>query len=102
MSRNEALTRYEELSLPDTSQEAWRFTSLKGFDPDSFVASGHAQVPGTWTRPQGTLAGLDVAGSAEVTEAGIEILASPEGVVFEPLTDVEERIGTLVGAEDKF
>jgi Fe-S cluster assembly protein SufD len=45
---------------------------------------------------------LDVAGSAQVTEAGIEIVAAREGVTFEPLTDAEERIGTLVAADDKF
>jgi Fe-S cluster assembly protein SufD len=102
VTRADLLERYRSLSLPDTSQEAWRFTSLKGFDPDTFVSSGHVQGPGTGTAPQGTLAGLDVAGSAQVTEAGIEIVAAPEGVVFEALTDAEERIGTLVAADDKF
>jgi Fe-S cluster assembly protein SufD len=102
LGRAEALDRYRELPLPDTTQEAWRFTSLKGFDPDSFVSSGHVPGPGSETRPRGTLAGLDVAGSAQVTEAGVEIVSAPEGVVFEPLTDAEERLGTLVGADDKF
>jgi Fe-S cluster assembly protein SufD len=102
VTRADLLERYRSLSLPDTSQEAWRFTSLKGFDPDTFVSSGHIQGPGPGTAPQGTLAGLDVAGSAQVTEAGIEIVAAPEGVVFEALTDAEERIGTLVAADDKF
>ena len=32
----EALERYRELPLPDTTEEHWRFTDLKGFDPDSF------------------------------------------------------------------
>jgi len=36
----EALTRYQELPLPDTTQEHWRFTDLRGFDPDAF---GHVQ-----------------------------------------------------------
>jgi Fe-S cluster assembly protein SufD len=102
MSRNEALARYEELSLPDTSQEAWRFTSLKGFDLDSFASAGHVEASESGAGPQGTLAGLDVAGSATVTEAGIEIHSATPGVTFEPLTDAEERIGTLVKADDKF
>ena len=102
MGRTEALARYQELALPKTSEEAWRFTSLKGFDPDSFVSSGHVQGSDPGTAPHGTLAGLDVAGSAQVTEAGIEIVATPDGVTFEPLTDAEERIGTLVSADDKF
>ena len=32
----EALERYQELPLPDTTEEHWRFTDLRGFDPDSF------------------------------------------------------------------
>ena len=38
MARTEALERYRELPLPDTTQEHWRFTDLKDFDPDSFDA----------------------------------------------------------------
>jgi Fe-S cluster assembly protein SufD len=102
MSRDAALARYNELTLPDTSQEAWRFTSLKGFDPDAFVPAGTVQGPGPGTASEGTLAGLGVAGAATVTEAGIEIHSAPEGVTFEPLSDADERLGTLVAADDKF
>ena len=38
MSRTDALARYQELPVPDTTQEAWRFTSLRGFDPNAFDA----------------------------------------------------------------
>ena len=38
----EALERYQALPLPDTTEEHWRFTDLRGFDPDAF-----GQVPGT-------------------------------------------------------
>jgi len=34
----EALDRYRELPLPDTTQEHWRFTDLRGFDPAAFAA----------------------------------------------------------------
>ena len=102
MTRADAVARYNELALPDTTQEAWRFTSLKGFDPDGFVSSGPAPGSDSGTGPQGALTGLDVAGSAVVTEAGIEIVSAPEGVVFEPLTDAEDRLGTLVAPDDKF
>jgi Fe-S cluster assembly protein SufD len=95
-TRDAALERYRELPLPDTTQEAWRFTDLKGFDPDAFVSNGH--LPGT---VPGTLVDLDVAGLAHVTEGGIEIERAPEGVTFEPLGG-HELLGTLVGAEDKF
>ena len=49
MSRTDALERYNALPLPTTKDEHWRFTDLKGFDPDAF---GHAPgtVPGT--RPE--------------------------------------------------
>ena len=37
MSKAKALERYQELPLPDTTEEHWRFTDLKGFDPDAFT-----------------------------------------------------------------
>jgi Fe-S cluster assembly protein SufD len=99
MTRAEALERYRDLPLPDTTQEAWRFTDLKGFDPDAFVRNGHHGG----TVPIGTvpLLDIDVAGLANVSEAGIEIERAPDGIVFEPLGE-DERLGTLVGADDKF
>ena len=39
VSRAEALESYRALPLPDTTQEHWRFTDLKDFDPDSFKSS---------------------------------------------------------------
>ena len=36
MSRSDALAAYEALPLPDTTEEHWRFTDLRGFDPDAF------------------------------------------------------------------
>jgi len=36
VDRTKLLERYRELPLPDTTQEAWRFTDLSGFDPDAF------------------------------------------------------------------
>jgi Fe-S cluster assembly protein SufD len=39
---------------------------------------------------------------ANVSEAGIEIERAPEGIVFEPLEDGHELLGTLVGTEEKF
>ncbi len=41
VTRAAALERYRELPLPDTTQEAWRFTDLSGFDPDAFGRNGH-------------------------------------------------------------
>ncbi len=33
ISREQALALYEELPMPSTSDEHWRFTDLRGFDP---------------------------------------------------------------------
>jgi Fe-S cluster assembly protein SufD len=97
-SRPEARKRYEELPLPTTSDESWRFTDLKGFDPDSYASNGH----GAGSRPAGAMLDVDVTGLAVVTESGIEIERAPEGIVFEPLSDAQERLGTLVGHDEKF
>ena len=40
MTRADALAAYEALPLPDTTEEHWRFTNLRGFDPDSFEGAG--------------------------------------------------------------
>ena len=56
MARAELLERYEALPMPTTADEHWRFTDLRGFDPDSFVRNGRGSVPGTETRlPEGML-----------------------------------------------
>jgi Fe-S cluster assembly protein SufD len=97
VAREELLERYRELPLPDTSQEAWRFTDLAGFDPDAFGRNGHVggQSPAT------SMLDIDLAGVAVVGEGGIEIERAPDGVTFEPLAD-HELLGSLVGADDKF
>src|SRR5713226_6023111 len=95
-TKAEALERYRELPLPDTTQEAWRFTDLKGFDPDAFSANGAKEV----VRPPQML-DIVVAGLAVAGEAGIEIERVPEGITFEPLGK-HDRLGTLIGADDKF
>ena len=94
--RADLLERYRELPLPDTTQEAWRFTDLTGFDPDLFAAD--AAAPAANGKP---MLDIDVAGFAHVTEGGIEIVRAPDGVIFEPLNE-HERLGTLVGTDDKF
>ena len=71
MSRPKLLERYRALPLPSTTDEAWRFTDLKGFDPDAFVSNGHVGGPGPGASPAATMLDLDVAGLAAVTEDGI-------------------------------
>ncbi len=98
MKRSAALKRYEELPLPSTTEEPWRFTDLTGFDPDAYEIAGEAQPAEI-----APMVEMEWAGSAHVDESGVEIVsAAPEGVTFEALDEGDERVGTLVGAEDKF
>jgi len=97
MGRSDALAAYEALPIPDTTEEHWRFTDLRGFDPSQFGDGGtprHESVT--------TMLDLDVAGYATVTEDGIEITQAPEGVRFEPLPEDFDRLYSLVGWDEKF
>ena len=98
--RAELLERYRALPFPTTTDEPWRFTDLKGFDPDAFVSNGdvRGQTP---AEAGASMLELDVAGLATATEDGIEIGHAPEGITFEPLRD-HELLGTLVAADEKF
>ncbi len=96
-ARADVLERYRALPFPDTTQESWRFTDLRGFDPDAFTGNGATAV----VRP-GSLLDLEVAGVASVGEAGIEIERAPEGIGFEPLSDDHPRVRELVGTDEKF
>jgi Fe-S cluster assembly protein SufD len=101
-SRTELLERYQALPLPDTTMEAWRFTDLSGFDPDAFtVPNGQVrgQIP---AESDAGMLEIDAAAVATIGEHGVEVGDVPEGVTFEALTDDAERLGTLVGADDKF
>jgi Fe-S cluster assembly protein SufD len=103
VSRAEALTRYRELPLPDTTEEHWRFTDLRGFDPDAFTPEG--QTPRGTVPVEGQSLGvsdLDVAGLATISEAGVEIERAPDGVTFAPLDEEHARLYSLVGWDEKF
>ena len=98
VNRTELLERYRALPMPTTTDESWRFTDLRGFDPESFGANGATapvSAPG--------LLDIDVAAIARVGEGGIEIeRAAPAGVRFEALDENHPRLGELVGADEKF
>jgi len=98
VTRAELKQSYDALPLPTTNDEAWRFTDLKGFDPDSYASNGH----GAASAPAGAMLDVDVTALAVVTESGIEIERAPEGIVFAPLDEAHERLGTLVGHDEKF
>jgi Fe-S cluster assembly protein SufD len=93
------LERYRSLPLPTTSEEAWRFTDLRGFDPDGFSANGASSVA-----KLETMLDVDVAALASVSEAGLEVEVdrTPEGVTFAPLPEDHERLGSLVPGDEKF
>jgi len=96
VARADLLERYRALPLPTTKDESWRFTDLKGFDPDSFSANGAtgvASAPG--------MLELEAAGIVRVSEGGLEIERAPEGIRFEHLAD-HPRLGELVGSDEKF
>jgi len=97
MSRADALAAFERLPIPDTTEEHWRFTDLRGFDPDDFATGGNPPQANV-----STLLQLDVAGYATVTESGIDISQAPEGVRFEPLPEDFDRLYSLVGWDEKF
>jgi len=96
MTRADLLERYRALPLPTTKDESWRFTDLKGFDPETFSANGATDVaaaPG--------LLELEAAGVVRVSESGLAIDRAPEGIRFEPLED-HPLLGELVGSDEKF
>jgi Fe-S cluster assembly protein SufD len=92
LTRKQAAKRFAELPLPSTSDEHWRFTDLRGFDPEPSRNGG--------SRPTEPALQLDVAGRAVVTENGIEILSTPEGITFEPLA--ADYASKLIPDDDKF
>jgi Fe-S cluster assembly protein SufD len=99
-SRAELLERYRALPLPTTTEEHWRFTDLKGFDPDAFASNGHVRGQ-TPAMPASGMLDIDAAGLATVDEAGVQVERVPAGVIFEPLAE-HERLGVLVGPDEKF
>jgi Fe-S cluster assembly protein SufD len=92
---SKALEQYRNLPFPSTSDEAWRFTDLAGFDPESFSAEGEPYVPAM-------ALDIGVSGLATVTEAGIEIERAPEAVTFAPLPEEHEKLYGLVAWDEKF
>jgi Fe-S cluster assembly protein SufD len=101
MTRTELLERYRALPVPTAKDEHWRFTDLRGFDPDAWNAAGPANGAGEASLAP-TLLDLDSAGVAFVGEGGIEVERAPDGVRFEPLTDDHELLYSLVGWDEKF
>jgi Fe-S cluster assembly protein SufD len=94
ITREDAAKRYEELPLPSTADEHWRFTNLRGFSVPEQVSDTSKVAD---TKPA---LDLDVAGRAQVTENGIEIVSAPDGITFEPLP--ADYPSQLIPDDDKF
>jgi Fe-S cluster assembly protein SufD len=97
MTRAEALERYRRLPLPTTAEEAWRFTDLRGFDPDAFSLDGASPAPALET-----MLDIEAAGVAVVSHDGLEIERAPDGIRFEPLDENHPRLCELVASDEKF
>jgi Fe-S cluster assembly protein SufD len=93
LTREQAAKRYEELPLPTTADEHWRFTDLRGFEPEK--VSDTLKVSDT-----SPVLDVDVEARAIVTESGIEIVGAPEGITFEPLP--ADYAAELIPDDDKF
>jgi Fe-S cluster assembly protein SufD len=101
VTRAEAIERYRALPLPTTSQEAWRFTDLAGFDPDSFAQNGHPGSDPDLSEVSGILIGVPAAATATVTESGITVEGAPDGITFTALGE-HPRLGEFVDDTEKF
>ena len=101
MSRSELLERYRGLPMPPTSDESWRFTDLRGFDPDAFAVNGSTESDSATRQGIAPMLDIDVAGLAHVG-AGVEIEHAPEEIRFELLDESHPLLGELVGADEKF
>jgi Fe-S cluster assembly protein SufD len=99
VTRDALLKSYRALPLPTTKDEHWRFTDLKGFDPDSWGTISERGLP---LASPPSLLDVEVAGVAHVGENGIEIERAPEGIRFEPLAEDHELLYSLVGWDEKF
>jgi Fe-S cluster assembly protein SufD len=82
--------------------EAWRFTDLRGFDPDAFSENGQAPGSDLEAGSEERMLALEVAGMARAAAGALEIVRAPDGIEFAPLAEAHERLGALVGTEDKF
>jgi Fe-S cluster assembly protein SufD len=99
VARAELLERYRAIPVPTTKDEHWRFTDLKGFDPDAW---GTVPERGLSPASPPSMLDVEVSGVASVGEGGIEIERAPEGIRFEPLPEDHELLYSLVGWDEKF
>src|SRR5213078_4544708 len=78
-----ARATYESLPVPTNREEAWRFTNLRGFDPDAYDAH-----PGTLTIEGDTAGGVTFGSLARIIAERPEL--------------VEPHLGSVVPGNEKF
>jgi Fe-S cluster assembly protein SufD len=90
--RKQAWVAYEELGLPQTTEEAWRRTDIRRLATDSFRLPTREEVPTLPKVPQGLLkplAGKGHGGQIVMTAEGVSVELSEEiaklGVIFTDL-----------------
>jgi len=91
--RAEAVESYRALPLPDTTEEHWRFTDLKDFDPTRSRSCRSCAA----ARHRDEAFGDDArAGRGrnrhDHGEPASRSRRAPDGVTFEPLTEEHERL----------
>jgi Fe-S cluster assembly protein SufD len=109
-ARREAARRtYESLPVPTVREEAWRYTNLRGFDPEAYPIGMHAG--GEDAEAGGIVPLSDVAG--HLVQRGARVVheeLAVEGIVFGSLARlaaerpelVERRLGAVVSDDEKF
>ena len=82
--RAAARERYESLPVPSNREEAWRYTNLRGFDPDAFTTEPSAVTLSADELPDGVVFGSLAQAAAEHPEL------------------VERHYGAVVSEGEKF
>lgn len=110
--RQAAWQTYESLPMPHDRDEAWRRTSLTGFQPGSYHLNGHAvagsSIPESLTRP---LAGDEQDGQVVIqpgnSSANLKDEYRKAGVLFGPLNELvgqhshlAEKLGSIVRPQE--
>ena len=108
--RDAARAVYEATPLPTLKDENWRYTSLRGIDFDSFVAStGTAELPAGLLLADATISGRLVQRGSTVTLEQLDESVRSAGVTFgslereaETSAVVAKHLGTVLPLRDKF
>ena len=96
MARAEALERYRSLPVPGTDDEPWRFTDLRGFDPETFSAAARR------SRGPSRCSSSTSPGSRTWARAGSRSSVRPRASSSSCSSEDHPRLHELVGWDEKF